>query len=137
MRLLIVDDDPATLLGLRDALQTRLPNSSIATADSGENALATLYVSNFDVVLSDVRMPGMDGMALLREIKARHPQCIVFLMTGHGVDLRMEALRLGASSFLEKPLDLPRLTGLLSRAVEQAKLLNAWHERSHRSNADT
>jgi two-component system, response regulator YesN len=66
MRLLIVDDDPVTLLGLRDALQTRFPNITIVSADSGEHALRTLRTSRFDVVLSDVRMPGMGGMASVR-----------------------------------------------------------------------
>jgi two-component system C4-dicarboxylate transport response regulator DctD len=123
--LLIVDDDPVTLLGLREGLQLKFPDAVIATAGSAEDALSQLNSpSHFDVVLSDVRMPGMDGMGLLREIKARFPECVVFLMTGHDPGLRVEALRLGASAFMDKPLDMQRLGTLLARAVDHARLLN-------------
>ena len=106
-RLLIVDDDPATLLGLHDALQTKFPDADIFTAPSAEHALIRMNSSeSFDIVLSDIRMPGMNGVVLLREIKARFPACIVFLMTGAQGDFRMEALRLGAAGLLEKPLDI-------------------------------
>ena len=76
------------------------------------------------MVLSDIRMPGMKGLVLLREIKARFPNCVVFLMTGAEGDLRMEAIRLGASAFIEKPLDIERLGSLLSRAIDQSRLIN-------------
>jgi DNA-binding NtrC family response regulator len=133
-RLLIVDDDPVTLLGLREGLQFKFPDAVITTAGSAEDALSQLNSSiQVDVVLSDVRMPGMDGMGLLREIKARYPECVVFLMTGHGPELRLEALRLGASAFLDKPLDVQRLGTLLSRAVDQARLINALHDRNRQS----
>jgi DNA-binding NtrC family response regulator len=73
--------------------------------------------------------PGMNGLVLLREIKARFPECLVLLMTGHGdPSLRMEAVRLGATAFLEKPLDIEHLGGLLSRALEQPPLINAVQE---------
>jgi DNA-binding NtrC family response regulator len=133
-RLLIVDDDPVTLLALCEGLQVKYPDADIAIAGSAEDALSQLNSStHIDVVLSDVRMPGLDGMGLLREIKSRYPECLVFLMTGHGSGLRFEALRLGASAFLDKPLDMQRLGTLLSRAVDQARLITALHERNRQS----
>ena len=128
-RLLIVDDDPATLLALHDALQTKFPEAEILTAPSAERALIRINSSEaFDIVLSDIRMPGMNGLVLLREIKARFPECIVFLMTGAEGDLRTEALRLGASGFLEKPLDTQQLGTLLAHSLDHGRLINVLHE---------
>jgi DNA-binding NtrC family response regulator len=132
-RLLIVDDDAVTLLGLRDALQLKFPDATITTTDSAENALSVLNTSRFDAVLTDVKMPGIGGMLLLGEIKRRYPKCLVLVMTGHDPELRVEALRQGASAFLEKPLDMERLPRLLSRALDHARLINALHDRNRQS----
>ena len=127
-RLLIVDDDPVTLLGLRDALQLRFPDATISTADSAEDALSLMNTSRFDVVLTDVKMPGIGGMLLLGQIKRRYPECLVIVMTGHDAGLRVEALQEGASAFMEKPLDMNRLRGLLSRVLDHRRLINILHD---------
>ena len=132
-RLLIVDDDPSTLLGLRDALELKFPDATITPTDSAENALSVMTSSAFDVVLTDVKMPGMGGMLLLGEIKRRYPDCLVVVMTGNDPGLRVEALRQGASAFIEKPLDMEQLRRLLSRALDHAHLINALHERNRQS----
>jgi DNA-binding NtrC family response regulator len=129
--LLIVDDDPLVLTTLQVCLQRTLPDAVISTAPSADEALFRLRSPDpVDIVLADVCMPGMDGIALLREIKARLPLCAVFLMTGVAPGVRMEAFRLGASSFIKKPPDIQRLGTLLSRAVEHAHLLSALHDRN-------
>jgi two-component system, response regulator YesN len=132
LRLLIVDDDPLVLPYLRVGLQHKLPEAVITTAQSAEDALSQLNAS-VDVVLADVRMPGMDGVGLLCEIKTRFPACAVFLMTGHDPGVRVEAFRLGASSFLKKPLDMQRIGTLLSRAVDQVHLIHALYDRNCQS----
>ena len=133
-RLLIVDDDAVTLLGLREGLQLRFADAIIVTAGSAEDALTQLHSSGpFDLVLSDVRMPGMDGLGLLREIKTRFPDCVVFLMTAADENVRMQAFRLGAASFIEKPLDMQRLLGMLSRALHHGRQINIVHDRNRRS----
>ena len=121
-----MDDDAVTLFALRDAFQRKFPDANIATAGCGGDALIRLAGSTFDVVLSDVCMPGMDGMVLLHEIKARYPECIVFMMTANPL-FRMEALRLGAAAFIEKPLDMQRLGTLLLRAMEHGRIINGLH----------
>jgi|SRR5690348_8574908 len=128
MTLLVVDDDPATLLGLSDALQRKLPDVAIQTASSAERALILMALEHFDVILSDVRMPGMDGMTFLKEIKALRPETIVLLMSGCAPEIGAEALRLGAREFLEKPFEIKELVAALRRAVQDAALTKSTSE---------
>jgi DNA-binding NtrC family response regulator len=132
-RLLIVDDDPVTLLGLRDALQLRFADATITTVDSAENALSVMNTSRFDAVVTDVKMPGIGGMALLSKIKRRYPECLVFVMTAHDPELHAEALRHGAYAFIPKPLDMELLPRLLSRAFNHGRLINVVHDRNRQS----
>ena len=122
-RLLVVDDDAATLLGLSDGLQRRLAETHIETASSAERALILMALERFDIILSDVRMPGMDSVTFLKEIKAVSPETIVLLMTACAADCRDEALRLGAWSFVEKPLALDDLVASLQRAIRDSYLV--------------
>jgi DNA-binding NtrC family response regulator len=119
-RLLVVDDNDATLLGLTDALQRNFPDIAMHTASSAERALMLMELEHFDIVLSDVRMPGMDGITLLRAIKRLRPETIVLLMSGCEPERRAEALRLGAREFFEKPFEIKQLVAALKRAVEDA-----------------
>jgi two-component system C4-dicarboxylate transport response regulator DctD len=132
-RLLLVDDDAATLLGLGDALERHLSDIEIHRASSAERALILMALDRFDVILTDVRMPGMNGLTFLKEIKARRPETLVVVMTGHADGCREEALRLGAWSFYEKPLDIPDLVASLRRAVNDAALVRALHDRNQQS----
>ena len=87
--------------------------------DAAEAALKTLTPEFGGVVLSDIRMPGMDGMALLRRLQSVDPGLPVILMTGHGdVPMAVEAMRIGAFDFVEKPFDPDRLRDLCVRASE-------------------
>jgi DNA-binding NtrC family response regulator len=133
LRVLLVDDSPESLLGLSQALQLRLPQATISMAASADEALNVMNTLQFDVVLSDVRMPGRSGMDLLQEVKARHPETIVFLMTGCENGQREAALKAGASGFLDKPLDIKRLVHLLTSACDQARLQKALQERNRQS----
>jgi DNA-binding NtrC family response regulator len=132
LRLLVVDDDVATLLALSDALRLNISDATVAVASSAEEALRVLTSEPIDVVLSDVRMPGMSGLDLLREVKTRQPECIVFLITAYD-GARQDALNLGATQFLEKPIDIKQLAMLLKQAGEQTKMLNAVRERNRLS----
>jgi DNA-binding NtrC family response regulator len=132
LRLLVVDDDPATLLALSDALRLNISDATVAVASSGEEALKILNSEPIDVVLSDVRMPGMSGLDLLREVKTRQPECIVFLITAYEW-ARQDALNLGATELLEKPIDIKRLALLLKQVGDQTKMLNAGRERNRLS----
>jgi DNA-binding NtrC family response regulator len=121
-RLLVVDDDVAGLYALAEALRRRLPDVTVDTASSAERTLVLLGAARFDLVLTDFLMPGMDGLGLLRHIKAVQPDCTVFLMTGCDVGVRAEALRLGAAGFLQKPITPSEFVPLLRKALEQPSL---------------
>ena len=114
--ILIVDDEKNTREGLARALQF---NYRVLLADSGAHALEVLDEEAVELVLSDIRMPGMDGFALLHRIRARTPQPVVILLTAYGsIEQAVEAMRAGAYDFLTKPVSLDRLDILLRRALE-------------------
>jgi DNA-binding NtrC family response regulator len=115
-RVLVVDDDRAVGMVLASLLTQAGFLSHHVT--SGEAALAALTSRGFDLVLSDVRMPGMDGMELLSEVKQRAPDVPVLLITAHGsVPLAVEAMKNGAADFLLKPFDRDEILYTVEKAL--------------------
>ena len=115
----VVDDDEA----MRDSLAFLLGAAgfSVQTFESAALLLDVLPDSPGGCLVSDVRMPGMDGMELLRRLKATHPGLPVVLVTGHGdVPLAVEAMKLGAADFVEKPFDDERLIEAIRAALSGA-----------------
>jgi len=109
-RILIVDDDPVLLQALPEMLSIRLWRVVVDCTDSPQAALDSLRNISYDVVLSDIRMPHMDGFTLLRGIMHIAPQTAVILMSGHGDQaMATEAGTLGAAALLDKPLDRDEL----------------------------
>jgi DNA-binding NtrC family response regulator len=97
----------------------------VSVAGSGEAALETLATTPMDVVLLDVKMPGMDGMEALRRIKEAHPQVEVIMLTGHAnVDVAMRGMEQGAFDYLMKPAEMDDLYYKIQDA-HQKKLLSA------------
>ena len=119
--LLIVDDEKNTRDGLCRFLKRRY---NVLAADGGPVALELLAHNAVDLVLSDIRMPGMDGVELLARIRAKHPGVAVILLTAYGeVETAVEAMRGGAADYLSKPVNFDDLLirierALHSRAVE-------------------
>lgn len=114
-RVLIVDDDRNTRDGLERALRSHY---QVTTAESGERALALLSETEADILLSDVRMPGMDGIVLMQRAQARQPGLVPILLTAYGnVEIAVEAMKAGAYDFLMKPVNLDHLDMLLQRAL--------------------
>jgi len=112
---LIVDDDKNTRDGLRLALQNRY---EVIAAESGERAMDLLSMRPVDILLTDVRMPGMDGLTLLQRALARYPGMVCILLTAYGnVETAVEAMKRGAYDFLTKPVNLDHLELLLDRAL--------------------
>lgn len=112
---MIVDDDKNTREGLKRALQGQY---EVIMADSGEKALPLLDERTIDIVLSDIRMTGIDGMVLLQRITARSNPPIVIMLTAYGnVETAVEAIKRGAYDFLTKPVNLDHLDLLLKRAL--------------------
>jgi len=114
-RVLVVDDDKNTRDGLQRALRL---GYDVQTAESGERALSILNGDDVDILLSDVRMPGMDGLTLLQRARARQPGLVPILLTAYGnVEIAVEAMKAGAYDFLMKPVNLDHLDMLLQRAL--------------------
>jgi len=118
-RLLVVDDDRAilTLIGTIALAE----GFDVATTVSGDDAMKQLRLRPVDLVLLDLRMPGVTGLDVLRAIRDISPKCKVVLMTGFGtIDSAVEAVKLGALDYLTKPFDLQRLRQLLATIREEA-----------------
>ncbi|MBX9462465.1 MAG: sigma-54 dependent transcriptional regulator [Aquamicrobium sp.] len=117
----LVDDEENVRESAREWLV--LSGFDVFTAPNAEAALAGLDPRDCDALITDVRMPGMGGLALLAEARRRDPALPVILLTGHGdVPLAVEAMRGGAHDFLEKPYDADHLVAVLDRAVSQRRL---------------
>ncbi|MEJ2312864.1 MAG: sigma-54 dependent transcriptional regulator [Gemmatimonadales bacterium] len=115
--ILIVDDDERILASLSQALDS--DSSEVRTAASAELAIASLAEAPADVVLADLKMPGMDGMELLKLLSERSPETDVLIMTAYDdLPTVAKAMREGASDFLTKPLDLHQLRRALKRVFE-------------------
>ena len=123
---LIVDDDPLVCDSLKEMLL--LEGYQVDTAPGGEQALAKLNGGRFRVILSDIQMPGINGLELLRELKGRSPETPIIFIPGHGhIDGAVEAIKLGAYDYITKPIEDLRLKLTLRRALEQVALQDSYH----------
>jgi two-component system NtrC family response regulator len=114
--ILIVDDEKNYLLVLSAVLEEE--GYEVLTTASSLEALEILKASDVDLVLTDMKMPGMDGIELLEQIKNRDPELPVIMMTAHGtVDKAVEAMQKGAYSYILKPFDNERLTLYVKKAI--------------------
>lgn len=121
--ILIVDDEVDLALGLQRTINLEL-DCRILVADNGARALQVMGENAVDVVLADILMPEMDGLSLLKEIKARYPAVTVIIMTAFAtVEKAVEAIKLGAYDFIQKPLDQERLIHLLKKGLELNRLV--------------
>src|SRR6266852_4186012 len=121
--ILIVDDDTALLQALPQALNLRIDGIQVDTSDSALEALKLIREHDYDAIVSDIKMPGMDGLALLEKIRELRPDTPTLLITGHGEhDLAVQALRGGAYDFIQKPIDRDYLVAALQRAIQTYQL---------------
>lgn len=128
--ILVVDDDSA----LREMVSELLEEQGfeVVSAESGEAALEKTAERSFSCVLTDLQMPGMDGLALLGALKERCPETSAVMMTSFGsIETAVEAMRLGAYDFVTKPFEPSRLKMTLERAIEK----NALQEENRRLRA--
>lgn len=122
-RILVVDDDES----LRRVTQMQLEEIGyeVKAAPGGEEALALLDEWDAALVLTDLRMPGLSGMELLKRIRNEHPETAVVLMTAFGtISSAVEAIKAGAYDYITKPVDFEELALLVSRALERQELLD-------------
>jgi DNA-binding NtrC family response regulator len=120
-KVLVVDDEVGMLTLLRNYLTREA--YEVHTAPSAETALQLLEENDFDVVLTDLRMGGMDGLALVRAIHATRPETPVILMTAFGgIDMAIAAVKAGAYHFVAKPVKLPEVGALVRKALTERDL---------------
>ena len=121
--ILIVDDDSALLQALPQALALRLKEVRVDTTDSALEALKNIEEHDYDAIVSDIKMPGMDGLALLAKIQELRPETPTLLITGHGEhNLAVQALRGGAYDFIQKPIDRDYFVAALRRAIQTRQM---------------
>jgi len=126
-RILLVDDEDSFRLPLSKRLAKR--GFVVEQAAGGNQCLVLLGEKNIDVVVLDVKMPGMSGIEVLQKIKARHPQIEVILLTGHATTASgVEGIKSGAFDYLTKPIELDQLVNKITQAHEKILRLAAEHK---------
>jgi len=123
--LLIVDDEPLVCESLKEMLA--MEGYRVDAVLSGQAALEKLQEDRYHLILSDIQMPGLNGIELLKELKGRSPDTAIIFITGHGhIDGAVEAIKLGAYDYITKPIDDLRLKLTISHALEQQQLLASY-----------
>src|SRR5499433_3108662 len=120
--ILVADDEP----GVRESLAEVLRDAGyvVETAADGRAALAALAAQDFGVIITDLRMPGADGLAVLKAARESSPQTLVLVMTAHGsVDTAVDALRSGATDYMLKPVVFDELLAKVERLLEHRQLV--------------
>jgi DNA-binding NtrC family response regulator len=129
IKLLMVDDEIGFLNSLAKRLAKR--DFDITTATEGKNAVRIAKKEMFDLAIVDMKMPGMDGLELLKILKKRHKYLEVIILTGYGgVDSAVEAMKLGAYSYLEKPIEFDYLLKVLGDAYSARLKRKFEHDRN-------
>ena len=119
-RVLLVDDE----VDFTDTTKTLLENRGydVTEVNSGDSAIRTLGQEKYDVMVLDLKMPGMDGISTLKEIKKLQLHTQILVLTGHGaINTAMEAMELGAYDYLTKPCDIDELTEKLQDAMKKGE----------------
>lgn len=120
IRVLLVDDEQEFLQSTAKALGRR--GLETQTATDGQEALRLLGMITFDVILLDVKMPGVDGTEVFYEVKRKWPKTAIVMLTGHGTDQQSyELTRDGAAGYLAKPCEIDQIVAVLTKAVEGSR----------------
>ena len=134
-RLLIIEDDTALAALLEEYLSES--NYDIQVINDGSSAIELLSRQHFDVVLSDIMLPGVDGMTILKKVGGDFARTIVVLMTGYsGIDDALSAVKQGAYDFVNKPFQLPEIKIRLNNAAAYQKLLRQIQDKSHSNHSN-
>ena len=120
-RILVVEDDPSMSFFLSEAMKKE--GYRVESVNSGEEALEKITQDRFNVVILDLKLPSMDGMEVLANIKVTNPEMVVIMITAHGSkDIAIEAIRKGAYDYFSKPFDINEMRVVVKRALERGHL---------------
>ena len=118
-KMLIVDDEETLTYSLYQSFIVSKNDYEVITAASGEEAAERLKENQFDLVITDIKMPGMDGLELLSLIKANYPDTEVIVMTAYGSpEKKDEALKRGAHFYIEKPFEIKEIKQLVMELLQ-------------------
>jgi len=121
-KVLLVDDEKDFLDIMSERMEAR--GMTVKTADSADQALKILEKESFDAIVMDFKMPGMDGIQALKNIKTQKPELQIILLTGYAtVEKTVEAMKIGATDLLEKPADLEALAAKIKQAKAEKMLV--------------
>ncbi len=121
-RVLIVDDEETLTWGMSKSLSKAHGNLEVLTATTGDEALEVLEKNPIDLVITDIRMPGMDGLKLLSRIKATYPSIDVIVMTAYGSpQIQQKAVTSGSLYYIEKPFEMEEMEELLHKALKKRR----------------
>ena len=121
---IVIDDDPILLQALTETVRLGIENVTVDQSDSPKTALEWIGSTDYDVIISDIKMPDMDGLTLLDNIQALRPGIPTILITGHHeCDLAVKALRNGAYDFIQKPIDRRYFLKALNAAIQVRTLI--------------
>jgi DNA-binding NtrC family response regulator len=122
-RILLIEDDPAIAATLRRILQVE--GCEIVTETTGEGGLATVSQGVFDLVVTDLKLPGLSGLELVRKLHPAQPRLPILMMTAHGTtETAIEAIQSGAFDYLVKPFEISELLRLVKQAVTASRLMS-------------
>ena len=122
VRILIVDDDEITREILHDAVDQ--PSVEIALSTDGMNALDMMAKEAFEILITDLNMPRMNGLTLLREARQLSPQLLTIIITGHGsLESAVQALRHGTFDYIQKPFKIEEMAATTRNAVQTVKMM--------------
>ena len=120
-RILIADDEVNAREGMRRALESS--HRKVDLAADGEEALKKIRENSYDILITDIRMPKLDGMRLLQEAKLEDPELSVIVLTAYGtIEMAVKAMKLGADDYLTKPVNLDELEVMLDKILEKRKI---------------
>jgi DNA-binding NtrC family response regulator len=121
-KVLLVDDEVDFLEAMAERLKTR--GLKVSTATSGEDAITHVDKEEYDLIILDLSMPGIDGLETLKRIKTRQPDAEIIILTGQGsIRTSIEAMKLGAEDFLQKPVDISELMDKIIEAKDKRLLV--------------